>query len=246
MRQQPRHFYPRSPCGERLLSCGWCGVTILFLSTLSLRRATRTGDAVLDLAFNISIHALLAESDPRPRRVHSSASKFLSTLSLRRATDAMPLTTSPLPKISIHALLAESDRVGVGDTDFGIEFLSTLSLRRATHCRDSIFKRVNISIHALLAESDQIVWGILPAVRYFYPRSPCGERQPPYCTGTTSAKFLSTLSLRRATVEKTTLLKSLLFLSTLSLRRATCRLLDTRIHVTISIHALLAESDGPV
>ena len=35
-----QHFYPRSPCGERLY--GFCegGVPLLFLSTLSLRRAT--------------------------------------------------------------------------------------------------------------------------------------------------------------------------------------------------------------
>ena len=59
------------------------------------------------------------------------------------------------------------------------------------------------------------------------------------------AKFLSTLSLRRATLDSTTLEAiETLFLSTLSLRRATIlegvplRFLD------ISIHALLAESDG--
>ena len=58
----------------------------LFLSTLSLRRATHVNAA--DFHFcGISIHALLAESDPH---IHS---------------------TSPgHPCISIHALLAESDK----------------------------------------------------------------------------------------------------------------------------------------
>ena len=56
-------------------------------------------------------------------------------------------------------------------------------------------------------------------------------------------KFLSTLSLRRATVRALKFAYSVLFLSTLSLRRATTRLLCRRLHSNISIHALLAESD---
>ena len=80
-------FYPRSPCGERqtpniFRHC----TTYLFLSTLSLRRATYDTYAKV-LRVNISIHALLAESD-------------------------LNLPSSPIDKnISIHALLAESDRV---------------------------------------------------------------------------------------------------------------------------------------
>ena len=58
-------------------------------------------------------------------------------------------------------------------------------------------------------------------IAYFYPRSPCGERRktavPIFCT----IKFLSTLSLRRATEKKSS--GAAVF--------------------TISIHALLAESD---
>ena len=57
------YFYPRSPCGERLR--GWT-LNIngpIFLSTLSLRRATFfLGTLFANIA--ISIHALLAESDP--------------------------------------------------------------------------------------------------------------------------------------------------------------------------------------
>ena len=34
------HFYPRSPCGERLLDAVQVVVVVVFLSTLSLRRAT--------------------------------------------------------------------------------------------------------------------------------------------------------------------------------------------------------------
>ena len=79
------YFYPRSPCGERHTEIDLNGVADLFLSTLSLRRATRVLLAVLDDQHDfyprspcgerpigpqvvadrvgISIHALLAESD---------------------------------------------------------------------------------------------------------------------------------------------------------------------------------------
>ena len=124
---------------------------------------------------------------------------FLSTLSLRRATLRV-LDGSKSSIISIHALLAESD-AGV--------FLCYL---------DNI-----ISIHALLAESDRCYLRSSACHAHFYPRSPCGERHPletliiltkqisihallAESDDTESApnkpeeKFLSTLSLRRATL----------------------------------------------
>ena len=57
-----QYFYPRSPCGERPKEAATTANTALFLSTLSLRRATpRSRDN--SMGRNISIHALLAESD---------------------------------------------------------------------------------------------------------------------------------------------------------------------------------------
>ena len=55
-------FYPRSPCGERHTGNSIGRGNIIFLSTLSLRRATLI---ILcpKSAPCISIHALLAESD---------------------------------------------------------------------------------------------------------------------------------------------------------------------------------------
>ena len=101
-----------------------------FLSTLSLRRATRTNDRKRDEKVNISIHALLAESDREPTALRTPH------------------------HISIHALLAESDlfwtiflpscgnfypRSPCGERPRRtyqqgekLTFLSTLSLRRAT------------------------------------------------------------------------------------------------------------------
>ena len=79
--------------------------------------------------------------------------------------------------ISIHALLAESDVHGLPHADDG-----------------------GISIHALLAESDKTNGGTTIPYFNFYPRSPCGERQPSSGLNVRSVRFLSTLSLRRATV----------------------------------------------
>ena len=281
----------------------------------------------------ISIHALLAESDPADRCGASYPSLFLSTLSLRRATGCQRGSGSALG-ISIHALLAESDRhwqtghrrqrqflstLSLRRATYWATraraaqlFLSTLSLRRATHKRMSHVGNVRISIHALLAESDAFPtiirmgeaiflstlslrratgwtapaeWPhqflstlslrratsacrfLPPSCRYFYPRSPCGERLrvrgPGYhhrahfyprspcgerlmiaavSTGCTS--FLSTLSLRRATVDCDEWACDGIFLSTLSLRRATYQSCRAAADRTISIHALLAESDA--
>ena len=125
---------------------------------------------------SISIHALLAESDSKPRALKSRRMVFLSTLSLRRATQ-ISMLDSPHSKISIHALLAESDLFEYIQAGTGILFLSTLSLRRATE--------QSASYNAYLED--------------FYPRSPCGERQPATTRNNKHNIFLSTLSLRRAT-----------------------------------------------
>ena len=58
-----QHFYPRSPCGERL----WANFSGFYW-------------------WVISIHALLAESDHDLRNISHFFKPFLSTLSLRRAT----------------------------------------------------------------------------------------------------------------------------------------------------------------
>ncbi len=57
---------------------------------------------------DISIHALLAESDVMVSGQALYFSVFLSTLSLRRATE-LGVIKPPQEPISIHALLAESD-----------------------------------------------------------------------------------------------------------------------------------------
>ena len=66
-------------------------------------------DDTFEKTLKISIHALLAESDPFRLLESQNAPIFLSTLSLRRATVLVVPSGCWLP-ISIHALLAESDR----------------------------------------------------------------------------------------------------------------------------------------
>ena len=161
-----------------------------------------------------------------------------------------PLTparmSSRLP-ISIHALLAESDWQAGAMQLPTAPFLSTLSLRRATY---------------------SVIFKISP-LSNFYPRSPCGERQLTLVQGFLCWTFLSTLSLRRATchhinknaaigflstlslrratdVPVMSLTEYGLFLSTLSLRRATNSETQSDPAKSISIHALLAESDTTV
>ena len=171
----------------------------------------------------ISIHALLAESDPRSPKISTLPCQFLSTLSLRRAT----LYTSARMSgdmISIHALLAESDSTPAGKRAGCHHFYprSPCGERPITcclHMRHAVISihallaesdkylfvgdsySMGISIHALLAESDLFPPFQRPKHRHFYPRSPCGERLIP--------------------------------------------LLSDCITIPISIHALLAESDRP-
>ena len=101
-----------------------------------------------------------------------------------------------------------------------------------------------ISIHALLAESDSNESGEDTNNRNFYPRSPCGERPLTLIIGFLERVFLSTLSLRRATCG----LRVGLPVAGHFYPRSPCgeRLLEQLsdpMKLTISIHALLAESD---
>ena len=171
------HFYPRSPCGERPANPLPITSPTTFLSTLSLRRATR------GWTLNINGPMNFYPRSPCGERL------ILIALSIQRTI-----------------------------------FLSTLSLRRATMCPIICTMPLSISIHALLAESDINTYHrIFGDGEYFYPRSPCGERLFVFCEGVSLLRisihallaesdgggllscfirtiFLSTLSLRRATM----------------------------------------------
>ena len=213
------NFYPRSPCGERLATVGLNLVGQIFLSTLSLRRATlpicKYGDPLIFLS-TLSLRRATTHHFPTLHNV------FISIHALLAESDLRVVDGSKSSIISIHALLAESDLSILIIGFSGMVFLSTLSLRRATAWSASKLGGMSISIHALLAESDPVkikpvlistkflsTLSLRRATRYvkrlscrtmhFYPRSPCGERPDQRLRTSTAPRFLSTLSLRRAT-----------------------------------------------
>ena len=169
------NFYPRSPCGERRYSFAACSCFLIFLSTLSLRRAT-INNSFIAFSIAISIHALLAESDWYPFGYFGCNCYFYPR--------------SPCGERPVHChVRMVGDRYFYPRSPCGerrrvpssrlptCTFLSTLSLRRATTA---------LSLHPL-------------ALQHFYPRSPCGERPGERHANSQQEKFLSTLSLRRAT-----------------------------------------------
>ena len=193
-----------------------------FLSTLSLRRATHydnynlhcveisihallaesdiVGTSQVFQRIAISIHALLAESDGFSRPLRAAKNQFLSTLSLRRATALVWCF-------------------------FGgaFAFLSTLSLRRAT---SALTPKQNPTQHFYPRSpcgERPVLHDFRPLQEYFYPRSPCGERQ----AADISARRGASISIHALLAESDP-----------------GRIWSTAF-ADISIHALLAESDHP-
>ena len=169
----------------------------------------------------ISIHALREEGDTTRLSSAESKRKFLSTPSARRATQcAMSYITTI--NISIHALREEGD----GAAPHGKHSGRTSSPpppgggRRPDrhpgchdHCisihalREEGDKRVSpdappdcISIHALREEGDILILRVGLFFFYFYPRPPRGGRLTAIRRRCSMARFLSTPSARRATV----------------------------------------------
>ena len=128
--------------------------SMLFLSTLSLRRATkisRSNQTIVSYFYPrspcgerhthdftalhdifISIHALLAESDVE-NPLRQVVNRRISIHALLAESDPENIMLLfAIAKISIHALLAESDAPSHSLYLRNRKFLSTLSLRRAT------------------------------------------------------------------------------------------------------------------
>ncbi len=83
---RPVNFYPRSPCGERPLCVGINSPSPKNFYPRSPCGERPNWNGVPRHADDISIHALLAESDSLGVRYGLKLDVFLSTLSLRRAT----------------------------------------------------------------------------------------------------------------------------------------------------------------
>ena len=146
---------------------------------------------------------------------------FLSTLSLRRATssidDLEPSTTHFYPRspcgerlwanfsgfywwvISIHALLAESDHPKMSDRPHNTNFYPRSPCGERPSTRIDTGNNIG-DFYPRSPCGERRPPSVTPtAGRNFYPRSPCGERRTMTTTICTVSKFLSTLSLRRAT-----------------------------------------------
>ena len=168
------YFYPRSPCGERPAAPapGASGIIIsihallaesdtsstvivifciVFLSTLSLRRATLT------MIFG------------------KKGSGFLSTLSLRRATAGVNLERYKNYDFYPRSPCGERPASSMIKTLSG-DFYPRSPCGERPAPEMPTQEEIEISIHALLAESDFLSISKVWEARYFYPRSPCGER----------------------------------------------------------------------
>ena len=156
-----------------------CGRSWRFLSTLSLRRATK---ALVILPKEFNHFYPRSPCGERQTKLDRTTGRitFLSTLSLRRATDVIAVITDA-QSISIHALLAESDNLRVVDGSKSSVISIHALLAESDNNKHGQEQKTNkISIHALLAESDFITSVLLKFGKL----------------------FLSTLSLRRATPER--------------------------------------------
>ena len=215
------HFYPRSPCGERRSSVKWQFIRYIFLSTLSLRRATLVlltpksttghfyprspcGERPCDhIPGRTGRYHFYPRSPcgerPMTAPPRHKMSTFLSTLSLRRAT-SRPKPRPQNRKISIHALLAESDRLKTQVCNLLNISIHALLAESDLRVLDGSKSSIEISIHALLAESDGR--GPSPrSIRHNISIHALLAESDYHRADRVRAceSFLSTLSLRRAT-----------------------------------------------
>ena len=260
------HFYPRSPCGERLGAYDPTAWGVEFLSTLSLRRATQESAERRLPHQNFYPRSPCGER-PSGRQTPRQRSNFYPR---------SPCGERHWPRVMVSPTLYFYPRSPCGERpsqptavicqcDFYPR--SPCGERRQLHrychaaggdfyprspCGERragcsyVAGRHQISIHALLAESDPRCRRWKRRWCYFYPRSPCGERPVVRDCWKQGFVFLSTLSLRRATV-----FVNLGNIATTNFYpRSPCgerpsHLLHCLRNLLISIHALLAESDLP-
>ena len=217
-----------------------------FLSTLSLRRATRSDHSVCSSS-QISIHALLAESDKSYRHNGRNQNNISIHALLAESDSARKVAAVRAYKISIHALLAESDDTGPRQRGPDGHFYPRSPCGERPPAGKVRPWASHISIHALLAESD----GLLTHnghPQYISIHALLAESDNRGWCNTMAARRISIHALLAESDRHWQMGHSLTrqFLCTLSLRRATfAALYDILKLFPISIHALLAESDKP-
>ena len=151
------HFYPRSPRGERLVS--W---------------------AITEETMSISIHAPREGSDAQHI---APQEQWVTNFYPRSPRGERPVTKRhhfANVNISIHAPREGSDHPP-HSTNFGAGDISIHAPREgsdAGRCSESTVQKC-ISIHAPREGSDMEYRPFRSFYRYFYPRSPRGERRRP-------------------------------------------------------------------
>ena len=216
----PRHFYPRSPRGERPNFMNMLSQTSAFLSTLPARGATSMRS-----------------------RWTRCWTAFLSTLPARGATACSRFWTG-CETISIHAPREGSDVRIV----YGFGQRRDISIHAPREGSDPISLICSRRVQHFYPRSPR--GERLPSVSkaddtaHFYPRSPRGERQFPCNSPRDTYRFLSTLPARGATGIGRVQVWSKKFLSTLPARGATGRRNQLRRLSDISIHAPREGSDA--
>ena len=171
---------------------------MIFLSTLSLRRATASRGAR-----------------------SSKLLIFLSTLSLRRATVRIPVNIMLLSDFYPRSPCGERRARWVYRSRVRL-FLSTLSLRRATLLIVAI-RGIVLNFYPRSPCGERRSAQFLGAESgYFYPRSPCGERRSDgFHRGAKVAISIHALLAESDYIAAAAAGSCPAFLSTLSLRRAT-------------------------
>ena len=149
----PPYFYPRSPCGERLVVTAFDFFKFRFLSTLSLRRATLN-----QVCITSTVKYFYPRSPCGERLAHFNYNVVAPNFYPRSPCGERLENKSILASIciiSIHALLAESDSITCATSRV------TRNFYPRSPCGERPVKLVTIAL-----------------TLYFYPRSPCGERRP--------------------------------------------------------------------
>ena len=167
-------FNPRSPWGERLLRTRTRLRFILFQSTLPVGGATFLKKRK-KRRNNISIHAPRGGSDKQYRARG------------RRAGNFNPRSPWGERPTIVDGVMEQ------------MQFQSTLPVGGATRNRDILRRNGKISIHAPRGGSDQGLTEQKPALSYFNPRSPWGERRKRYGATYQIEIFQSTLPVGGAT-----------------------------------------------
>ena len=168
------YFYPRSPCGERLGGAHVVGNVQLFLSTLSLRRATFCCAVSTTIIPNFYPRSPCGERPPKHEVCRGGINFYPRSPCGERPVRVVRTCWSPY----FYPRSPCGERHGQDVLlPAALEFLSTLSLRRAT-IGGSTNQTHKINFYPRSPCGERLFGNEAMGAgnNNFYPRSPCGER----------------------------------------------------------------------